>query len=35
MKDYAHKTYKTFRITREEILIYAVILIAGLGDIFN
>ena len=35
MKDYANKTYKPFRITREEAIIYAVILIAGLGDIFN
>ena len=35
MKDYAHKTYKLPRITREEAIIYAVILLAGLGDIFN
>ena len=35
MKDYAQKTYKRARITREEAIMYAVILIAGLGDIFN
>ena len=35
MKDYAPKPRKPFRITREEAIIYAVILIAGLGDIFN
>ena len=35
MKDYAQKPRKPFRITQEEILIYAIALVAGLGDIFN